>query len=126
MAFLDEMGHEMGMVEDLSGLDADSRSLLQAELKDIYFVPTILEVRDVNAQGISHRFKVLTDDGEATFTVDNLDALDGSHPPGILIRCSLGKRYSIDDYWDLNTDSRERMATSSPGRYCRPATAGIR
>ncbi len=66
MAFLDETGHEMGMVEDLSGLDADSRSLLQAELKDIYFVPTILEVRDVNAQGISHRFKVLTDDGEAT------------------------------------------------------------
>ena len=116
VSFLDEMGHEMGVVEDPSKLDTGSRTLLEAELKEIYFIPEILEVRSVTTQGISHHLEVLTDDGEDNFTVENLDALDGTHPPGILIRSGSGKRYSIEDYWELSGDSRELMAHMVPRR----------
>ncbi len=116
VSFLDEMGHELGVIEDPSRLDAESRTFLKAVLKEIYFVPTISEVQSVTTQGIAHRFGVATDDGDREFTVENLDALDGSHPPGILIRGADGKRYQIDDYWELDGDSRERMSHMVPRR----------
>ena len=129
ISFLDEMGHEMGIVEDPSGLDGESKELLETELKEIYFVPTISEVQSITTSGISHHFKVLTDDGEYEFEVANLDALDGSHPPEILIRSQTGKRYRIEDYWELSSESRELTANLVPrkvlqARYGRGSSSG--
>ena len=129
VCFLDPGGHEIGMIEDPSKLDAASRDLLEAELKVIYFVPTILEIRSVGRQGTRSLWEVLTDDGELSFTLQSTDALDGSDPPSISIRDDNGKHYKIEDYWGLDKDSRAEMADMLPrnvlrARYGRTSSSG--
>lgn len=119
VCFIDPGGHEIGMLEDPSKLDAASRDLLIGELKAIYFVPTILEIRSVGRQGTRSLWEVLTDDGELSFTLQSTDALDGSDPPSISIRDDNGKHYKIEDYWDLDKDSRAEMADMLPRNVLR-------
>ena len=116
---MDATGHEMGMVEDVSRLDDASRSLLKAELKKIYFVPTIREILTVETYGVTHHFSVVTDDGPYEFDVANLDALDGEKAPGVEIRSTEGKCFWIDDYWELSKKGQAQMASLVPRKVLR-------
>lgn len=119
MSFMDATGHEMGMVKDISRLDDASRSLLEAELKKIYFVPTIREILAVETRGVTHHFSVVTDDSPYEFDVANLDALDGEKAPSVEIRSTEGKCFWIDDYWELSKESRAQMASLVPRKVLR-------
>jgi hypothetical protein len=107
------------MLGDPSKLDVSSLRLLQAELKAVYFVPTILEVRSVERRGTGSHWEVLADDGELAFTLQSTDSLDGSAPPAITIRDDNGKRYKIDDYWELDKESRSEIADMLPRNLLR-------
>ncbi|MDE2828703.1 MAG: DUF1854 domain-containing protein, partial [Gemmatimonadota bacterium] len=111
-----ELGHEIGIIENPKKLDDASRNLLEAELKAIYFVPTISAITAVVAKGTGSQWTVDTDDGEYTFRILGRDALKGDEPPAIEITDENGKRYKIDDYWDLDAESRDLTSDLLPDK----------
>lgn len=119
ISFLNPSGHEIGVLGDPGKLDDASLTLLQAELKAIYFVPNILEILSVERRGTGSYWEVSTNDGDVTFTLQSTDALDGSAPPSITIRDGNGKRYKIDDYWELDKDSRNEIVDMLPRNLLR-------
>ncbi len=116
VSLMDELGHEIGIIEDPKKLDAASRDLLEAELKAIYFVPTITAIRAVVSKGTGSLWTVNTDDGEYTFRILGRDALKGDNPPTLEIADEHGKRYKIDNYWDLDAQSRELTSDLLPDK----------
>ena len=116
VSLMDELGHEIGIIENPKKLDAASRTLLEAELKAIYFVPTISAITSVVSKGTGSQWTVDTDDGEYTFRIMGRDALNGNEPPAIEITDEQGKRYKIDNYWDLNAESRDLTSDLLPDK----------
>ena len=116
VSLMDELGHEIGIIENPKKLDTDSRNLLEAELKAIYFVPTINAITAVVSKGTGSQWTVDTDDGEYTFRILGRDALKGDEPPAIEITDENGKRYKIDNYWDLDAESRDLTSDLLPDK----------
>ena len=116
VSLMDELGHEIGIIENPKKLDTESRNLLEAELKAIYFVPTISAITSVVSKGTGSQWTVDTDDGEYTFRILGRDALKGNEPPAIEITDENGKRYKIDNYWDLDVESRDLTSDLLPDK----------
>ena len=116
VSLMDELGHEIGIIENPKKLDDASRNLLEAELKAIYFVPTIRAITAVVSKGTGSQWTVDTDDGEYTFRILGRDALKGDEPPAIEITDENGKRYKIDNYWDLDAESRDLTSDLLPDK----------
>ena len=116
VSLMDELGHEIGIIENPKKLDAASRNLLEAELKAIYFVPAISAITSVVSKGTGSQWTVDTDDGEYTFRIMGRDALKGNEPPAIEITDQNGKRYKIDNYWDLDAESRDLTSDLLPDK----------
>ena len=116
VSLMDELGHEIGIIENPKILDTASRNLLEAELKAIYFVPTISAITSVVSKGTGSQWTVDTDDGEYTFRILGRDALKGNEPPAIEITDEHGRRYKIDNYWDLDADSRDLTSDLLPDK----------
>ena len=116
IGLMDANGKEIGMIEDPRRLDAESKSLLDAELKEIYYVPNILEIASVVPDPPGSVWEVITEDGEETFRIRDRDALDGSEAPAILVTDDTGKRYRIEDYWALDRESRRDLRHLIPDK----------
>ncbi len=116
VSLMDELGHEIGIIENPKKLDTESRNLLEAELKAIYFVPTISAITSVVPKGTGSQWTVDTDDGEYTFRILGRDALKGDEPPAVEITDENGKRYRIDNYWDLDAESRDLTSDLLPDK----------
>ncbi|MCY3868541.1 MAG: DUF1854 domain-containing protein [Gemmatimonadetes bacterium] len=116
VSLMDELGHEIGIIENPKKLDDTSRNLLEAELKAIYFVPTISAITSVVPKGTGSQWTVDTDDGEYIFRILGRDALKGNEPPAIEITDENGKRYKIDNYWDLDAESRDLTSELLPDK----------
>ena len=116
VSLMDELGHEIGIIENPKKLDAASRNLLEAELKAIYFVPTISAITSVVSKGTGSQWTVDTDDGEYIFRILGRDALKGNEPPAIEITDEQGKRYKIDNYWDLDAQSQDLTSDLLPDK----------
>ena len=116
VSLLDDVGHEIGIIENPSELDPGSREVLEAELKAIYFVPTISAIRSVVSKGTGSEWTVDTDDGEYTFRIMGRDALKGDEPPTLEITDEHGKRYKIDNYWELDAQSRDLTSDLLPDK----------
>ena len=107
VSLIDHLGHEIGIIEDPKKLDEDSRNLLEAELKEIYFIPTIQAVKSVEPKGTGSQWIVDTDDGEYTFRILGREAINGDEPPSLEITSETGKKYRIENFWELDADSRD-------------------
>lgn len=116
VSLMDELGHEIGIIENPKKLDGASRNLLEAELKAIYFVPTISAITSVVSKGTGSQWTVDTDDGEYIFRILGRDALKGNEPPAVEITDEHGKRYRIDNYWDLDAESRDLTSDLLPDK----------
>jgi len=119
IGLMDGSGHEIGMIRDPASLDPSSRDLLESELKAIYFVPKILEIRSVETEGTGRIWDVLTDDGDRRFRIQGRDALDGSDPPRIDVVDEGRKRYCIEDYWELDRQSQDLIRSLLPDKVLR-------
>jgi len=119
ISFLDELGHEIGLLESTEGLDAGSKTLLLDRLKRLYFVPTIQEILEVVTSGTSSSWRVVTDEGERSFQVTGRESLDGDKPPVIRVTDSEGQRYQIIDFWMLDGDSRQAIHELLPDKILR-------
>jgi len=124
VGLLDRLGHEIGMIREVDGLDPDSRTLVQKELEVAYFVPTILQIQDVEQKGAGRSFTVVTDVGEAKFRIIDRNALNARKAPQIVVRDDSGRQYRIDNYWDLDRESQTLIRDLLPLRVLktRPAS----
>jgi hypothetical protein len=119
ISFLDAFGHEVGLLEDLDGLNPDSKGVLDALVREQYFVPTILSIVSVVRTGSGSVWSVRTDEGDAEFRLVSRDALDGDAPPAILVTPTEGRRYRIPDYWALDRECRELIVDLLPDKILR-------
>ena len=85
ISFLDKLGHEIGLLEKLDGLEQESRSVLEEHLKKIYFVPEIEEILSVKTTGTTSRWTVVTEEGERSFQVLGRESIDGDKAPALPI-----------------------------------------
>ena len=119
VGLLDPEGHEIGLIEDPTRLDASSLEVLDEELRRVYFIPTINEILSVEPQGTGTLWQVTTDDGDREFRVADRDGLDGSQAPDIIVTDDQGKRYRIQDYWGMDRDSRDTIRDLLPDKVLR-------
>lgn len=114
VGLLGEDGHEICLVEDPVTLDSKSREVLNAALKEAYFIPRIREILSVTPRGTGGEWTVVAEDGEHGFRTQDREALDGSEPPSITITDQSGRRYLIEDYWALDRESRNTIRDLVP------------
>ena len=107
-------GHEICLLEDPVTLDSKSREVLNAALKEAYYIPRIREILSVTPRGTGGEWTVVTEDGELAFRTQDREALDGSEPPSITISDESGRRYLILDYWALDRDSQNTIRDLVP------------
>jgi Domain of unknown function (DUF1854) len=99
----DAKDKDVGMLETLQGLDADSLKVVQEELARRYFVPTIQRVTKIKKEYDTVNFEVETDKGERKFAVQNLkDSIQEVGGGRILLTDRTGSRYNIPDYRALD------------------------
>ena len=116
ISFLDALGHEIGLLETMEGMAAESRTALEEFLKRQYFVPTIEEILSIEMTGTASDWVVLTDDGDRAFTLAGREALDGEKPPEIRIIDIQAQRYRIADFWALDRESRQAAMELLPDK----------
>jgi len=109
-------GREIGLLPGVAGLDAESRTCAEEELRLRYFTPqvtAILDLRD-EAPGGRHGgviWDLETDRGPATLRMPNtnehIQTLGGGR---LLLTDRTGNRYEIADLHALDAASRRRLS----------------
>ena len=119
ISLLDEEGHEIGIVEDPETLDPASREVMEAALRDAYFVPTIQAIRSVRIDGEASSWEVDTDDGPRSFRVKAREDISTYDIPAIVISDTQNKRYRVEDYDELDPDSKAQINDLLPREIVR-------
>ena len=97
---------EIGIIEDPSRLDSESREILREELDKRYFTPIIQKVYRVKERFGIHDWEVETSRGRITFSVQGLHQNVRHFPPArLLVTDVRGNRYDIPDYHRLDSNS---------------------
>ncbi|MSS71986.1 MAG: DUF1854 domain-containing protein [Candidatus Latescibacteria bacterium] len=119
ISFLDEEGHEIGIIEDPSTLDPASHAVMEAALREVYFVPTIYTIRSVRIEGDASSWEVDTDDGPRSFRVKAREDISTHDIPLILITDTQNKKYRIEDYDELDPDGKAQINDLLPREVVR-------
>lgn len=99
----DAKDKDIGMLETLEGLDADSRKIVDEEIERRYFIPTITKVTKVKKEYDTVNFEVETDKGPRKFSVQNLkDSIQEVGKGRVLMTDRTGSRYNIPDVTKLD------------------------
>jgi len=105
----DEQGRELAVITDLQELDADSRAVLEIELREKVFNPRILRIVEYSHEfGISS-VKAETDRGPVTFQFRGRSAFRLLSPTRALIRDVDNNTYELPDYDRLDAASRRHL-----------------
>lgn len=108
IGFNDADGEEIGMLEDPTKLDADSRAALDEQLALTYFLPTITEVTEIGEDfGVVHA-DVTTTSGPRQIEIRGIRSsirILSAHRA--LIEDADGNRYELADYRKLPNLTRE-------------------
>ncbi len=103
----DEKDKDIGMLESLANLPADSRVIAEEELERRYFLPKILRVKNVKDEYGTITWDVTTDRGDRTFYVQNLKESTLDMPPyRLIITDRDGSRWEFPDTRNLDVKSR--------------------
>lgn len=109
--FFDKDGKEVGMIQDPSKLDQNSKKVLFEELKLIYFIPKIKKIYSLVERYGASSWEVETDIGRKRFEVqerENIRVLQGRK---VVIKDVDGNLYEIPDYYKLDPSSRALLET---------------
>jgi hypothetical protein len=119
VGLLGEDGHEICLIDNPGTLDRRSQDVLDAALKDAYFIPRIREILSMTPRGTGGVWAVVAEDGELVFRTQDREALDGSEPPSITVTDENGRRYLIEDYWAMDRESRNTIRDLVPDEVLR-------
>ena len=96
---------EVGMIEDLKKLDAQSRKVLKTELKRAYFMPRIKKINTMKETHGLMKFNVETNKGQREFETKYKEDIRRMPGGRVIIKDSDGNRYEIKDYQKLDDKS---------------------
>ena len=106
IAFKDQDNQEIGLLEDATSLDRESRNVLERELEKSYFIPRITRVRDINDKFGVPKWDVETDRGHRVFELKSRQDIHSLGRGRVLIKDIDGNRYEIADRHTLDGQSR--------------------
>ena len=100
---------EIGVIQSLEGLDADSRAVLQVALRKRYHIPVILRIIGIDEVQNATRWHVETDSGPRSFEVQSHRNFRRLPDGGLMIIDVDSNRYRIPDRAALDKGSREQL-----------------
>jgi Domain of unknown function (DUF1854) len=109
ISVVDARGHEVMWLDSLDQLPAPARAVLEDELRQREFRPTIERIAAVSTFATPSIWTVDTDRGATHFTLkaeEDIRRLDG---PRLLITSEDGVCYEIRDRWALDRASRRLL-----------------
>jgi hypothetical protein len=110
ISVMDSDGYEYGMIRDINDFSEEKRSLIQKALDRRYFMPDILKIHSIKEQFGFSFWKVLTDRGEAEFTVkDTYKSIIKLGEELIVIIDSNDSRYMIKNVSKLDEKSFKKI-----------------
>jgi hypothetical protein len=106
----EERSKEIGIIEDMSSLDADTRKMLEEQLNLRYFTPVITKIINVKDEYGYAYFDVMTDRGECRFTI-HMGGSDVVHltETRIIISDLDENRFEIPDVTKLSATERKKI-----------------
>jgi hypothetical protein len=102
-------GKEIVLLENLDGIDPQTRALIDQELSEKVFVPKIRRIIKYTAEFDVVSITADTDRGEVTFQIRNHDDVRMLSPKRALFRDVDGNIYEIEDFHALDAISRKHV-----------------
>ncbi len=102
-------GHELVFIPQLSGLDTDTRRLLQEEIAQREFMPVIDQLVSVSTFATPSTWQVRTDRGLTSFVLKGEEDIRRLKGSGLLITDSHGVTYRVIDLRVLDRMSRKML-----------------
>jgi hypothetical protein len=110
ISVIDSTGYEYGMIQDLDQFGGETKELLIKALDRRYFMPNILKIISIKEQFGFSFWKVLTDRGEAEFTVkDTYKSIVKLGEELVVILDSNDSRYMIKNVYELEPSSYKKI-----------------
>ena len=107
IALVDQHGHELAWIEQLSDLPDELRAVIEAELATREFVPEILRIRSASSFVTPCTWQVETDRGGTSFILKGEEDIRRLTPAELLVTDSHGIYYLIRDRFALDNHSRK-------------------
>ena len=107
IALVDQQGHELAWIEQLSDLPAELREIVEAELAAREFIPEIRRIDGVSSFVTPSAWKVETDRGNTSFILKGEEDIRRLASPSLLIADSHGVQFLIRDRFALDYHSRK-------------------
>ncbi len=102
-------GHELVFIAQLSGVDPDTRALVQEEIAQRDFLPVIQRLVGVSTFATPSSWQVQTDRGLSTFVLKGEEDIRRLRNGGLLITDSHGLTYRVMDMRTLDRHSRKLL-----------------
>jgi hypothetical protein len=102
-------GHELVFIHQLSGLDVDTRRLVQEEIAQREFMPLIEQLVSVSTFSTPSTWQVRTDRGMSSFVLKGEEDIRRLKASGLLITDSHGVTYRVHDLRELDRLSRKML-----------------
>lgn len=102
IALRDLQGEEIGILDDVDGLDEESRRIVREGLERSYFMPRIIDIQDIHESLNVVEWKVETNKGPRDFEVRNVRKnIRRFGSRRLVIRDVDANRYEIRDWMKL-------------------------
>ena len=99
-------GHELAWVPRLDALDHATRALIEQELAEREFAPTVLRIEAVSSFSTPSTWSVVTDRGPTRFVLRGEEDIRRLGDGALLIASAEGINFRIADRWGLDRRSR--------------------
>ena len=110
ITLLDKDNNEQAIIRDLDTLIPESKAIIEECLKEYYLIPKIEKVLERTEKFGILKWKVKTDRGEQTFTIQNRQTdLKVLYDGRLLVRDSNDNRYEIPDISKLDKHSKKLL-----------------
>ena len=107
IGIFDSEGKEVCVLENLEGMDAPSRQILERELDSFYFTPALLRIRSLKLEASMWKWDVETQRGDVTFYLRGVrDSVHEVAPGRWQVYSVDGQRYEIKNIDELDTRSQ--------------------
>lgn len=109
LSIVDRQGHELAWIANLTDLPAETRALIEAELKQREFMPVILSIHKVSSFATPSTWDVMTDKGRTQLVLKAEDQIWRLKNNGILITDKNGVNFMINAVEQLDKQSRSLL-----------------
>lgn len=110
ISVLDSESNELGIIAEVDGLGNETAALLRAELDRKYYTPVIKQILSVKDKFGYSYWKVITDEGELSFTLrDTFQSMMKVGGGRIFVNDIDGNRYEIPNLEELDRKSFKKI-----------------